>query len=57
MKPCGCLPVGTPLENEVENIMRRVINSIARGLPAGLEELTRLGHTLWCRRDDVLAYF
>ncbi|WP_027020245.1 transposase, partial [Corynebacterium sputi] len=37
--------------------MSRVINSIRKGLPKGLEELAQLGRTLWRRREDVLAYF
>ncbi|WP_027020337.1 transposase, partial [Corynebacterium sputi] len=38
-------------------LMSRVINSIRKGLPKGLEELAQLGRTLWRRREDVLAYF
>ncbi|MGH3968707.1 MAG: transposase, partial [Mycobacterium sp.] len=34
-----------------------VINSIRRGVPAGLEEIAQLGRTLWRRRADILAYF
>ncbi len=37
--------------------MRRLIESIRRGVPAGLEELAQLGRTLWRRRDDILAFF
>lgn len=35
----------------------KVINSLARGVPKALPELTRLGRTLNKRRSDVLAYF
>src|ERR1700746_3784042 len=34
-----------------------VIDSIRRGVPAGLEEIAQLGRTLWRRRDDILAFF
>jgi hypothetical protein len=37
--------------------MTTLIDSIRRGLPAGLEELAQLGRTLQRRRHDVLAYF
>lgn len=37
--------------------MERIINTLRKGLPKGLEELAQLGRTLWRRRDDVLAYF
>jgi transposase len=37
--------------------MARLINSIRRGVPAGLEEIAQLGRTLWRRRDDILAFF
>jgi transposase len=37
--------------------MTRLINSIRRGVPAGLEEIAQLGRTLWRRRDDILAFF
>jgi transposase len=36
--------------------MTRLIASIRRGVPAGLEEIAQLGRTLW-RRDDILAFF
>lgn len=48
---------GHPKKSEGKKIMSRVISSIRKGLPAGLEELAQLGRTLWRRRDDVLAYF
>jgi len=34
-----------------------VIESIRRGVPAGLEEIAQLGRTLWRRRADILAFF
>src|ERR1700741_1841006 len=37
--------------------MTRLIASIRRGVPAGLEEIAQLGRTLWRRRDDILAFF
>ncbi|AWT26738.1 hypothetical protein Csp1_19700 [Corynebacterium provencense] len=37
--------------------MGRVIHTLRKGLPAGLEELAQLGRTLWRRRADILAYF
>jgi transposase len=37
--------------------MTRLIGSIRRGVPAGLEEIAQLGRTLWRRRDDILAFF
>ena len=40
-----------------EQAMARLINSIRRGVPAGLEEIAQLGRTLWRRRDDILAFF
>jgi transposase len=38
-------------------LLTTVIDSLRRGLPAGLEELAQLGRTLQRRRDDILAYF
>ncbi len=37
--------------------LTRLIDTLRRGLPAGLEELATLGRTLHRRRADVLAYF
>ena len=37
--------------------MTRLIDSIRRGVPAGLEEIAQLGRTLWRRRNDILAFF
>jgi hypothetical protein len=33
-----------------------VIDSIHRGVPAGLEEIAQLRRTLWRRRHDILAF-
>ena len=38
-------------------MLASIIDSLRRGVPAGLEELAQLGHTLHRRRHDVLAYF
>ena len=48
---------GHPKKSEDKKLVSRVINSIRKGVPAGLEELAQLGRTLWRRREDVLAYF
>jgi transposase len=37
--------------------MTRLIDSIRRGVPAGLQEIAQLGRTLWRRRHDILAFF
>ena len=37
--------------------MSKVIDTLRKGLPKGLEELAQLGRTLWRRRDDILAFF
>ncbi|GAA1147468.1 hypothetical protein GCM10009583_16730 [Ornithinicoccus hortensis] len=37
--------------------MCAVIESVRQGVPAGLEELRRVGRTLSRRAEDVLAYF
>jgi transposase len=37
--------------------MTALIDSIGRGVPAGLEEIAQLGHTPWRRRADILAFF
>ncbi len=47
-----------PKKSEGKKLMSKVINSLRKGLPAGLGgELTQLGRTLWRPREDVLAYF
>jgi transposase len=40
-----------------KRVLAAVIDSIRRGVPAGLEEITQLGRTLWRRRNDILAFF
>ncbi len=40
-----------------KTMMTRIIDSLRRGVPTGLEELAQLGRTLHQRRHDVLAYF
>ena len=40
-----------------KTMMTSIIDSLRRGVPAGLEELAQLGRTLHRRRADVLAYF
>jgi len=46
-----------PNRRRGKNAMTRLIDSIRRGVPAGLEEIAQLGRTLWRRRDDILAFF
>jgi transposase len=48
---------GHPKKSEGKKLMDRIINTLRKGLPTGLEELAQLGRTLWRRREDVLAYF
>lgn len=38
-------------------VMSALIDSIATGVPAGIQEVSRLGRTLNRRREDILAYF
>jgi transposase len=40
-----------------KHAMTRLIDSIRRAVPAGLEEIAQLGRTLWRRRADILAFF
>ncbi len=40
-----------------KHVMTRLIDSIRRGVPVGLEEIAQLGRTLWRRRGDILAFF
>ncbi|MFC5938532.1 transposase [Corynebacterium choanae] len=40
-----------------KQMMAEVIDSIASGVPKGLDELRVLGRTMNKRRDDILAYF
>ena len=48
---------GHPQKSEGKKLMERIITTLRKGLPKGLEELAQLGRTLWRRREDVLAYF
>ena len=48
---------GHPPKSEGKKLMERIITTLRKGLPKGLEELAQLGRTLWRRREDVLAYF
>ena len=48
---------GHPEKSEGKKLMARIINTLRKGLPKGLEELAQLGRTLWRRREDILAYF
>ena len=46
-----------PNRRRGKHAMTKLIDSIRRGVPAGLEEIAQLGRTLWRRRDDILAFF
>ena len=46
-----------PNRRRGKKAMTRLIDSIRRGVPAGLDEIAQLGRTLWRRRDDILAFF
>jgi transposase len=46
-----------PNRRRGKKAMTRLIDSIRRGVPAGLEEIAQLGRTLWRRRDDILGFF
>jgi transposase len=46
-----------PHRHRGKKAMTRLIESIRRGVPAGLEEIAQLGRTLWRRRVDILAFF
>uniref|UniRef100_UPI0028A5A67E transposase n=1 Tax=Corynebacterium variabile TaxID=1727 RepID=UPI0028A5A67E len=48
---------GHPDRFRGKKLMTRVIHTLCKGLPEGLEELAQLGRTLWRRRADILAYF
>ncbi|MFZ2562663.1 MAG: ISL3 family transposase [Corynebacterium variabile] len=48
---------GHPDRSRGKKMMTRVIHTLHKGLPEGLEELAQLGRTLWRRRADILAYF
>jgi hypothetical protein len=46
-----------PDRRRAKTMMTTLIDSLRRGVPAGLEELAQLGRTLSRRRADILAYF
>ena len=46
-----------PNRRRGKRALAAVIDSIRRGVPAGLEEIAQLGRTLWRRRHDILAFF
>jgi transposase len=46
-----------PNRRRGKQAMSALIDSIRRGVPAGLEEIAQLGRTLWRRRADILAFF
>jgi transposase len=46
-----------PNRRRGKRAMTTLIESIRRGVPAGLEEIAQLGRTLWRRRNDILAFF
>jgi transposase len=46
-----------PNRRRGKHAMSKLIASIRRGVPAGLEEIAQLGRTLWRRHDDILAFF
>jgi len=46
-----------PKQRRGKHAMTRLIDSIRRNVPAGLEEIAQLGRTLWRRRKAVLAFF
>ena len=46
-----------PNRRRGKHAMTRLIDSIRRRVPAGLEEIAQLGRTLWRRRGDILAFF
>ncbi len=46
-----------PNRRRGKHAMTRLIDSIRRGVPGGLEEIAQLGRTLWRRRHDILAFF
>jgi transposase len=46
-----------PNRRRGKKAMTRLIESIRRGVPTGLEEIAQLGRTLSRRRADILAFF
>ena len=45
-----------PNRRRGKKAMTAIIDSIRRGVPAGLEEIAQLGRTLARRRDDILFF-
>ena len=46
-----------PKRSVGKSLMRKVMDTIRKGVPSGLEELAQLGRTLWRKRKQVLAFF
>lgn len=46
-----------PKKSTAKKLMKAVMETIHKGLPAGLEELAQLGRTLWRKRKQILAFF
>lgn len=46
-----------PTKTEGRKLMLKMMSSIRKGVPEGLEELAQLGRILWHRREYILAYF
>lgn len=46
-----------PQPSAGKKLMAKVIDTLRRGVPAGLEELSQLGRTLWSKRGEILAFF
>jgi hypothetical protein len=46
-----------PNRHRGKNAMTRMIESIRRGVPAGLDEIAQLGRQLSRRRTDILAFY
>jgi transposase len=46
-----------PNRHHGKRAMTAMIDSIRRGVAAGLDEIAQLGRTLWRRRDDIVAFF
>jgi transposase len=46
-----------PDKRDGRDLMSRLIDSLADGVPAALDEVRKLGRTLKRRADDILAYF
>ncbi|AIU31509.1 transposase [Corynebacterium ulcerans] len=46
-----------PTKTEGRKLMLKMMSSIRKGVPEGLEELAQLGRILWRRREYILAYF